>query len=110
MAIFKLAGDSATFVWGADPTTDDSKPEAWGGWYYANGQPEGCTRVTVQAVSEDHAAEIHESSEAAWRHGVVSIDGDAANAEAWPPVFRRAVANLVSAVSSGLVSLVPPGA
>lgn len=108
MAIFKLAGDSASFVWGADPDCDDSKAEAWGGWYYADGQPDGCTVVTVQAVSEDHASDVHATTEAAWRHGVSSIDGDAANAEAWPPVFRCAVANLVRAVSSGLVSLVPP--
>lgn len=109
MAIFKMAGDSARFVWAADEDTDTSRGHAWQGWHYADGQPEGCTVVEVRAVSEDDVSALGEPAEA-WKAGVVSIDGEQAAFSSWPPVFRLAVANLVTAVSTGAVSLVPPRA
>jgi|AACY02.1.fsa_nt_gi hypothetical protein len=111
MAILKKSGDSCAFVWGADPDTldaDNGGADAGGGWFFAEGQPDTCTRVEVRALNEDDALKGAESARAAWSLGVVSVDGAAPDVEAWPPMFVRAVASLVTFVQSGIVGLHPP--
>jgi hypothetical protein len=111
MAILKKSGDEGTFVWGADPDTldvDAGGVAAGGGWFRADKQPETCTRVTVRALAEDDAMVAAQKPADAWRLGVVSIDGESAALEAWPPLFVSAVATLVTFVQSGIVGMDPP--
>ena len=111
MAILKKSGDECSFVWGADPDTkdvEDGGVPAGGGWFYAEGQPDACTRVTVRALPEDDAIKAAGDRAEAWRLGVVAIDGETVSPKSWPPLFVSAVASLVTFVQSGIVGMSPP--
>tara|TARA_R110000868_G_scaffold24843_1_gene97390 strand:- start:544 stop:885 length:342 start_codon:yes stop_codon:yes gene_type:complete len=111
MAILKKSGDSCSFVWGADSDTLDTDAggkDAGGGWFFAKGQPDTCTIVEVRALGEDDALECAGDHKQAWSLGVVGIDGTTPDVDAWPPLFVRAVASLVTFVQSGIVGLHPP--
>jgi hypothetical protein len=111
MAILKKSGDSCAFVWGADSDTLDAESggvDAGGGWFFAAGQPDTCTTVEVRALGEDDAIAAAGDHKQAWELGVLKIDGTAPDIDAWPPLFVRAVASLVTFVQSGIVGLHPP--
>jgi hypothetical protein len=111
MAILKKSGDSCSFVWGADSDTLDDENggmDAGGGWYFADGQPDTCTIVTVSALNEDDAVKAAGDHVEAWRLGVSAVDGKKPDTAEWPPLFVRAVASLVTFVQSGIVGLHPP--
>ena len=111
MAILKKSGDECAFVWGADPDTkdvEDGGVPAGGGWFFATGQPDTCTRVTVRALPEDDAIKAAGDRADAWRLGVVNVDGSTPDIDAWPPLFVSAVASLVTFAQSGIVGMSPP--
>ena len=91
MAILKKSGDECTFVWGADPDTKDvedgGKP-AGGGWFFAAGQSDACTKVTVRALAEDDAIKAAGERADAWSLGVVTIDGETASPKSSPKSAR----------------------
>ena len=111
MAILKKSGDSCAFVWGADSDTldaDNGGVDAGGGWFFADHQPSTCTIVEVRALGEDDAIAAAADHKKAWELGVLSVDGTTPDIDAWPPLFARAVASLVTFVQSGIVGLHPP--
>lgn len=115
MAIMLKRGDGGRYVWGADPDTRDESAggvHVGGGWYAADGQPDGCTVIEIRALGASEAMEAAGDPLSAVRLGVVSVDGaplDPAVVAEWPPLFVRAVAQLVTFASSGLLNMDPTG-